>query len=235
MRVQSGFSLAEVLISLFLASLILSTLTQYYLSSKRQYLEAQKTVSDHFDLQWVSDLLADSIRRAGFTPCINIDKLRFKNPQLHALLLDKALIEVNRMSEHFFEVLDVPNRSQVILPASAAINPRKKIIIADCVHAEVHEIEDVAKNAFTDRVTLSKPLLFRYKKPIYFAEWLEEKWFIRPNSKKIPALYYQLVRAEELTPLIHSLSAEKKNTLVKVLLGLEGGKSRTLFVGMRTN
>ncbi|MFA6301797.1 MAG: prepilin-type N-terminal cleavage/methylation domain-containing protein [Legionella sp.] len=235
MKAQNGFSLAEVLISLFLASLILSTLTQYYLSSKRHYLEAQKIVSDHFDIQWVSDLLSDSIRRAGFTPCINIDKLRFKNPQLHAIILDKALIEVNRMSEHFFEVLDLPNRSQVVLPASAVINPSKKIIIADCTHAEVHEIADVEKNAFKSQVTLSKPLLFHYKNPIYFAQWLEEKWFIRPNSKKIPALYYQLVRAEELTPLIHSLSVEKENSLVKVLLGLEGGKSRTLFVGMRTN
>src|SRR5690242_19280686 len=75
MKKQFGFSLSELLISLLLASSIMAMLTQCYLNSKHQYMQAQKILALRFDLQWVSDLLADSIRRAGFTPCLGIEQL----------------------------------------------------------------------------------------------------------------------------------------------------------------
>ena len=70
------FTYTEILISLFLATFILTVLTQFYLSNKRHYIDTQKQLENHLDLQWVRELLSDSIRRAGFTPCVGIRQLR---------------------------------------------------------------------------------------------------------------------------------------------------------------
>jgi len=109
MTKQAGIGLSEVIISLFLASLILTLLTQLYLSNKRQYSEAQKLLETNFDLQWVSDLMSDSIRRAGFTPCLGIDQLktidrRNNDKTLLGLKIEQSplqLIQVNRTRELF--------------------------------------------------------------------------------------------------------------------------------------
>lgn len=88
---QTGFSLSEMLISLFLASIITITLTQFYIRSKPQYLKAQERLEINFDLLWIGDLLRDSIRKAGFTPCVSVEKLKTFDSR-HA---ERKIINVN--------------------------------------------------------------------------------------------------------------------------------------------
>jgi Tfp pilus assembly protein PilW len=53
----------------------MAALIQFYLTSKQHYLQTEKVLEAGFEVQWVMDLLSDSIRRAGFTPCLGLDHL----------------------------------------------------------------------------------------------------------------------------------------------------------------
>jgi hypothetical protein len=245
MNNQSGIGLSEVLISLFLASLIMTTLIQLYLSNKRQYIEAQKLLGVSFDLQWINDLLSDSIRRAGFTPCLGIDQLKsmdrrnFKStiPGLIIEQNSEQLIQINRMSESFTKVIDIQSPTRLIVSDGHLFKELHPVLIADCEHAEVHQILKVGKLEKNYFVILAKPLMFSYTPSVYMGEWFEEKWFIKQNNKKKPALYYKLFHTEELTTLIHSLRIQKKlvngKQLITIVMDLDDNKTQQLVVAVR--
>lgn len=245
MKFYQGFGLPELLISLLLASIIMTTLIQFYLDSKRQYIQAQKLLAARFDVLWVSDLLSDSIRRAGFTPCLAVEQLyvidRRNGARIHSGLLVEnkpgQSIKINRMSEDFSQVIKIPNSFQFVLSSSAFINGKRPIIIADCKHAEVHTIQQVEHVKEGYLVTLNKPLKFSYQASAYAGDWLEEQWFIKKNSTAISALYYRSFHLEELSSLIHSLQIKEQliheKRLIDIEMGLDGGKVHQLRVAVR--
>jgi len=245
MTKQAGIGLSEVIISLFLASLILTLLTQLYLSNKRQYSEAQKLLETNFDLQWVSDLMSDSIRRAGFTPCLGIDQLktidrRNNDKTLLGLKIEQSplqLIQVNRMSELFTQVIEIQSPTKVVVARDILFNEQRPVLIADCDHAEVHQILRVDTLPKSYLITLTRPLTFTFTRSIYIGEWFEEQWFIKKNAQKINSLHYKLFQTEELTSIVHSLEIKKtkvkQRELVDVVLGLDHNKTQSIIVAIR--
>lgn len=240
-----GFSLSEAVISLFIATIIMTTLMQMYLLCKQQYTKTQTLLSEKLDIQWVSALLTDSIRRAGFTPCLGIDKLvvedRRANKHVIAGLYHqnqpKPLIKVQRMHEQFASLLRIQNKQQILTQQGVAFNPNRPLIIADCMHAEIHNIERVDKELDGVAITLKEPLVFNYVKSVAVGEWLEERWFIKEKSANTTSLYYQLIQSEELTPLVrHFNVAEQKirnQRLIRVELILDAGKTYSLDTVVR--
>jgi hypothetical protein len=238
MNNQAGISLSEVLISLFLASLIMTVLMQLYLGNKRQYLQAQHVLSDNLEVQWVSDLFSDSVRRAGFTPCLGVDLMEIKDWRNSTRIISgietpsQQLIQINRMSEHFAKILKIQNALQVLVPDAEGLKEGHPVMIADCDHGEVHQVFGINKLANGYLITLKSPLMFSYAPSVYLGQWLEEQWFIKHNS-----LHYKLFQAEELTPLIHSLEVKEKRfhnkRLIEIILGLDHDKSRRLIVAVR--
>jgi hypothetical protein len=246
MKTHLGFGLPEILISLFLSSIIMTALTQFYLNTKHQYMETQKILAKHFDLQWISSLMADSIRRSGFTPCVSVDQLitadRREKPQIISGLKvynqPNSMIKISRMSEFFSSMVNIVGFNQITVAKGAVLHEKRPLILADCKHAEVHEIQRINKLDFGGYlITLSKPILFSYTETAYVGEWLEEKWFIKTNSRKVNSLYYQLVQTEELTPLVHSLEIIKRTAyqrqLLEVNMGLDENKVHHFTVAVR--
>ncbi|QLZ69538.1 hypothetical protein FOLKNPGA_02332 [Legionella sp. PC1000] len=245
MKKQRGISLTEVLISLFLASAIMTPLIQLYLGSKRQYLETEKILETGFDLQWVSDLLSDSIRRAGFTPCLGIDHLQVidrRNHQnrIHALQAGNQpnqFIQVNRMSEHFAKIIKIQGTTKILTQDPVILHKKRPILISDCEHAEIHELFDLEQQSKNSLVTLNKPLFFSYGPSAYIGEYLEEKWFIKKNINYVDTLHYQLVQTEELTPLIHFMHTRnrhiKEKQFLEIIMGLDENKMYELRVLVR--
>lgn len=245
MNHQSGFGLSEVLISLFLASLIMTTLGQLYLINKRQYNVSQGILETGFDVQWISELLSDSIRRAGFTPCMGINNLqtvdtRKKTTAIAAIKIDSSsrqLFQINRMDEVFAEIISIQTATELIVTSAAPFDEQHPILIADCEHAEVHQILKVDKLLKGYLVTLMRPLVFSYPSSTYMGKWLEEQWFIKKNTKGIKSLYYKLFQTEELTPLIHSLIINNRSVhgkqLVDVSMGLDDDSTHQFVVAVR--
>ncbi|MBI2786290.1 MAG: prepilin cleavage protein [Legionella longbeachae] len=245
MNRQMGISLSEVLISLLLASIMMTLLIQLYLNSKNQYIAAEKILSVGFDLQWVSDLMSDSFRRAGFTPCLGIDQLlvvdrRSNLEPIHALQIENQphqLIQVNRMNEHFTKIIKIESATEILVENPVVLQRKRPIMIADCAHAEVHSLFSVARQANGSLITLDKPLYFSYDKSAYLGEYLAERWFIRKNAKGNNTLHYQSIQTEEVSPLIHSLHIKNQRVhnkqFLEIMLGLDEGKTQKLMVAVR--
>lgn len=240
MKKQLGFSLSEVLISLFLASIITTILMQFYLSTKHQYVEAQEILSRNLDLRWTADLISDSIRRAGFTPCLNIDRL-FSSDQrkngaiIHALIIKnkpEQSIQIHRMHERFAQVEKIHRRTQIRVSDKVVFNEKRPLLIADCEHAEVQKIFSIEYYEGSQLITLDTPLQFSYGTSVYIGEFVEEQWFIKEKK-----LHYRSIHTEELTPLIHSLSAHEHRVhgrqFIEINLGLAEEKVRKLKVAVR--
>lgn len=245
MKKQAGVSLSEVLISLFLASVIMTLLIQFYLGSKHQYIEIEKILEAEFDMQWVDDLLSDSIRRAGFTPCLGLDQLQvidhrnYRN-NIHALNIENQpypFIQVNRMKENFAKLIKIESPTTLLVEHLITPNEKRTLLIADCNHAEIHEFFSMNQHVNETRITLRKPLVYFYETSAYVGEFLEERWFIKKNAQGQNTLHYQCLQTEEVTPLVHSLSIEKQyiqdKPFLKVILGLEDDKAHQLMIAVR--
>lgn len=246
MNNQQGIGLPELLIALFLASITLLTLMRHYLHSKQQVHHIKTVLEQSIELQLVTDLIRDSSRRAGFSPCSGIEHLkttdrRHAPKKLVAIEINlgsKPSLQINRMSEHFVSVLQILGPVDVLIAYNETLNRDHPILIADCYHAEVHEISQVRHTAAGQIITLNQSLAFRYYAPIYMGAWMEEAYFIhaKPNSKS--SLFYRLHHAEELTTFVHTLSARMEKhqgkTLLQVILGLENAQQLTIETQVRT-
>lgn len=240
MNRQRGMGVLELLIGLFLASSILTVLMQFYLNNKRQYTESQVALETWFDVQWVSGLLSDSIRKAGFTPCLGINQLTTKGLRgegLNALRSQPQSLRISRMSELFAPITAFQSSTELLVANEGSFKERHSLLIADCEHAEVHQILNVEQVVDGVLITLDKPLEFSYDSPVYAGEWLEEQWYIKTNEQGVRALYYKLVHSEELSPLIHSLEtkiqSEQGKQLVELVLGWDEDKKHNLTVMVR--
>ncbi|HAT1658025.1 TPA: prepilin-type N-terminal cleavage/methylation domain-containing protein [Legionella pneumophila] len=245
MRRQTGFGLSEMLISLFLASIITITLTQIYIRSKPQYLKAQELLEINFDLLWISDLLSDSIRKAGFTPCLSVEKLKTYDSR-HAEReiinfqienMPQAQLRINRMSDVYTEVINFMSPTQVVIQEPVISNIKHPLIISDCRHAEVHTVSKIDKLNNGYQITLKKPLKFRYDEIAYLGEWLEETWFTKQNEKCEKTLHYKLFQTEELSPLIHEFYVArrivKQRPVLDFTIGSDKEKFRKISVSVR--
>lgn len=217
MKKQIGLSLSELLISLFLASLLSTILMQAYLLNKRHYFTLQQALAENFDLLWVEDLLKDSIRRAGFTPCVGVEQLqsidrrtikkKFSGKNIE---IKNQELQINRMDEHFGRLVSVLSKQEIVVSAELSLRVGQSLLMADCQHAEVHQIIQKKKLPQGFLLTLDTPVFFTYPSLSYVGQWLEERWFIKKNQEGIDALYYQQAHSEELTPLIHSMIIKSK-------------------------
>lgn len=240
MKYQNGFSLIEILLALFISSIILSMLIQFYVNNRNQYLKAQKQLSQQFEVQWVGELMANSIRRAGFTPCINVDRLegvdrRTLGNMVQAVVVNNQSIQINRMEDDFIPLKAMKGASVLLL--TKPLNTKFPIIIADCQHVEINEIETIERLAQGFVVTLSKPLWFTYDDTAYVGSWLEERWFIKKNAFGKPSLYYHLFQTEELSPYIHALKVHeghlKNKRFFEVALSLENENDYKMLTAVR--
>lgn len=238
MNKQAGVGLAEFLITLLLATMISTALMRYYLTIKQQYNHIQTALEQSIDLQMVTDLIRNSTRMAGFTPCLGIEHLiavdrRNEQHSLHAIELGSEL-RINRMSEQFDTVLEAYSASAFLISSRQNLHQGQSILIADCFHAEVQIISEIKRVTNGQIIKISKPLSFTYIAPIYVGEWIEESYFIRSSARAEPSLFYQNKHAEELSPVIHDLSTVIMNKqLMRIILTLDKGKKIELFTRVR--
>jgi hypothetical protein len=232
MKRFEGLGLPEMLISLFLASLIMTALLQHYISIKQHYRTLQSTLDTANETQWVIDLIRHSIRQAGFTPCLRVDRLiardhRQGQNRLKAIDTDNVL-QINRMSSHFDEVNEWVNSSQLITTRTQTFHSESSLLIADCYHAEVVTAKAVKHMPNKQMISLNQALLFTYQPPVFIGEWIEERFFIRKSR-----LLYRYHHTDELTSTINTLSVHIKAAQVNVTIGQTNGQKLRITTRIR--
>lgn len=238
---QYGVSLTELMISLCLSSLLMMALIQTWLTGNRHYNQSQIILEQGFELQLVNELIRDSVRLAGFMPCIGITHLIAKDrrDKPHPLVAVDLIsdnshsITLARMGEDFVNVLQQIGPSRLLVDKGHSFNIGNAIVIADCYHAEVHVVADSKKTPRGWIVSLEKPLDFDYILPFHLGEWLEERFFIQKNREGKSALYYGTNHTEELTDQVNDLSIQLQSSLVRITLSLAKGGNVVLNTQVR--
>lgn len=242
MSCQYGASLTELMISLCLSSLLMMALIQTWLTGNHQYNQSQVILEQGFELQLVNELIRDSVRLAGFTPCIGINHLitkdrRNKSHPLAAVGLaadNSHSITLARMGEDFVNVVQQISPSRLLVEKGHSFDIGNVIVIADCFHAEVHIVSNSQKTRRGLIVSLEKPLDFNYTLPFYLGEWLEERFYIQKNREGKSALYYATNHREELTDLVNDVSIQLQSSLIHITLRLAKGGNIVLKTQVRT-
>lgn len=236
-KAQFGFGLAELLVSTLLGSLLIASLLTAYCHVRRQYLYVIQRVEAIYDLQRMIDYIRMSIRPAGFTPCMRVDRLvsadaRTGNRSLSAFMIDSAnsRLSIYRMSEHFERVIVHSERLEVLTQAKTRWYPGQYVIVADCYHAEVHSIRQIHAKNKTQTIELAEPLIFTYEQPVYFGEWIEASFYLKST-----ALYYQKGRSEVLSQQVQqfNLQHQYQHPYDVITFDLRGLGERLMHVATR--
>jgi len=212
-RKQAGFGLTELLVSFFISTLLILILTQHLLSVSRQHHQVHATLDQAMELQWVFDVIRDRVHHAGFTPCRRLDHLvsidtRDVPESLMPIELDQehhAKLYLRKMNEAAITQASIKTNTVFFMNKSVSLKPDRPIIIADCTHAEVHDVERIEPTRGGHLVYLKKPLVFDYEPQVYVAEWMVEAFYFKK------ALFYQQHRADKLTSHIKSIFFELEN------------------------
>jgi hypothetical protein len=213
-------SLVELMISLFLTSIILTALTHHYLSVKRHYQALQLSLEKDADLQWVIDLMRDSVHQAGFTPCLGINHL-IKTSPLSSIEIksetNQSLL-INRMSPYFNVLIDSPSSTRLLTTNAIRFKANRALMIADCYHMEIVSVTDVRLTASGQLLTLKKPLTFVYQPPVYLGEWYHEQFIVKESQ----GLFYQRLHQDQLTSRVKSMTLRlKHDDQVQIILSLD--------------
>lgn len=216
MNKQQGFGFIELLLALLISSLIGTLFVEFYLNTKKSYLKVEHELDLGFDKQWLADILSDSIRRAGFTPCLPINRLDALDRRINKTISAGLIVEntlrqhilVLRMNEQFTDLLGLRDRQSLLISNELALKVNRPLIIADCEHAEVHHIQSITHLKNQNLIQLEKPLHFQFSDHAFVGQWLEEEWFIRRSKRGRNTLYYRLGKIEELSEQVHGLRTQ---------------------------
>ncbi|WP_133131179.1 PilW family protein [Legionella yabuuchiae] len=236
-----GFSLTEVLIGMFISSILVLMVINQFLSVKHHVQYISHAMEQDIELQLVVDLMRHSIRHAGFTPCLNLEHLvtadrTQQNRSLSALNIEQGTsrIRIQRMNESF-EMVEVLLSDQTLLTGKA-FKTNQLVLIADCYHAEVQKIHRVRTKGDKVMITLEKPFLFNFHEPIYIGHWINEEYLIQRNNHS-ESLFYKQNHKEELTPLVKSMTislvTQPVGKIVRIHLEMLNEQNKQFSVRLR--
>jgi hypothetical protein len=240
---EKGLSLIEVMLNLFLGILLITALINHYLTAKSQYEHVNTLRVQAMELNTVENLLRESIRSAGFSPCLGFNRLNSmenlskKLTGVEVNLGKHQALRVSRMSE-IYEVVAEIAREEVLINGSRDYKKGDFIVIADCYHAEIRQIAFVSHRHARALIGLKKPLEFDYIAPVYLGEWVREEFYVKKNTDGENALFYDRGHPEELTHAVRKFSAQilinQEQSLVQVQLGLLHNQYMTLETKVRS-
>lgn len=243
----NGFSLLELLVSIFLITLLLTLVIQHFLIAKKQYNKAEILLNQVFEEQLVESVIRNSVHSAGFTPCLPLDALISESMPAGKPLVaieikhdseNNAELHVNRMNINFSKVNAISGSMVLHIAQPLSLKIGQRVLIADCYHAEVREVQNLQRVNTQYMVRLNAPLRFNYDNhETYLGEWIEEMFFIQNNKRGKRALFYRREHTEELIPGIKKFAlrwiSTKSKPLLQVQLNAGSEKDILLEIGVR--
>jgi type IV pilus assembly protein PilW len=170
-KVQRGFSLIELMISMTLGLLIILAVTYVFAGSRANYRQQEALSAVQESGRIALETLTRDIRMAGYPGCGNLTFLRHLSPDFSndtALTGTPAagaavpdVISVTRGSATLTSLVSMPATNQLQLASFAALGGAavgSQLLITDCSYTEVLQISGVA----TDLVTATLPLGRQY-------------------------------------------------------------------------
>ncbi len=214
-----GFSLIELLLSLLVLMLLTVIIMQYYCTHSQNYIKTKKSFNNFYDVVMIIEQMRASIRSAGFTPCVASNLLLSNDCELSLPIQiinnNQQRLRISRMDNNFTIVTSVLANNNIELDDSLDLHAHDLILITDCMHGELHTIQEVTNNS--KQLLLNKTLFFDYVAPIYIGKWITEDFFIQSTKSKHQALYYKYHKAEILSSNIDQMMVTITQKIKKIL------------------
>jgi hypothetical protein len=241
-----GIGLVECLVAVLMASLIILCLVQEYVHFKQHYVHIKMVLEEEMDQVAVVELMRDSIKKSGFTPCLNMDALHIVDGR-HGKMGLKSIeigdvnskLTLRRMSEEFNAVLKVSNPRELWVDNTYVFKPQDAVMVSTCYEAEIQTIASVHLVGHSQKITFDHSLSLHPEEfqSMYIGEFLEESFYIHDFKHK-RSLFYDLHHADELSPYIHSMAIQFKKKDQKkrldVRLGLSNAQSMDVSTFVRS-
>ena len=229
---ETGFCLTEQLLGVLLSSLILVGLVNYYITFKNQFLLSQIKMDELIEREQIINLLRHRIQHAGFTPCMNLKNLLSSdlNQPIHHMTIEptpKHTLTIRRMNEEFI-VAQMTN-DQTLMSHAKGIKFKNgdKIMVSDCHHAEVTEVESIKYSHLTTHITLSNSLRFDYRDSVYVGVFLDESFHLAQNGNQ-HSFVYHLNRSEVLSHSLNKFEVQlAEENKITILLRFNHDKTDT--------
>ncbi|MCH9689064.1 MAG: hypothetical protein K0U24_00815 [Gammaproteobacteria bacterium] len=234
---DAGFSLTELLICFSISMLLLLILIQHVLSVSRQYQHIHAVLDETVTLQWAFDVMRARIHHAGFTPCLGLNQLKTTDTRDKPELLQAIEVQssntpkliVRKMDEKHFGLVQQLAPNTLHLSHDVLI-PNRPVIIADCSHAEVHEIKHISQAKSGEIIQLKKPLVFEYGPEAYIGNWVSEAFFFRKSR----GLFIQQQRVDYMAAAEHAeFELKKKQADFVVMMRLVSRLGKTYILEAR--
>jgi len=222
MKRQSGLSLIEWMIGLFLGSCLLIIIGRHHLTTSHYTQTSLTRLTDLNDRLLISDLLITSVQQAGFTPCASTQNLIMTPafPPIELIQGNKQGLQVTRMSEAFTTVAAPPSSNELMLTEDLSLKRDDMILLADCFHAETLKVQQIRRVQQQWYITFQGLLQYPYTQPIYIGKWLNERFYLQNNAQGQPIFYYQIKHPEALSRSIKkielSLNSFEEHPLIHI-------------------
>ncbi len=181
---EEGFSLTELLVCFLVSVVLTSILVAHVISVSRQYQHTQAVLDETMELQWVFDVIRGRVYHAGFTPCVGLNQLKRVDTRERPEALKAIEVEagqkllIRKMDETAFGLVHIL-ASNMLRVKGVHLKAENPILISDCVHAEVHDIDSIHVTRAGNMLTLKKPLMFAYASEVYVGPWVSQAFFFR--------------------------------------------------------
>jgi hypothetical protein len=226
MNTCRGFTLLELTISCFLASVLMAFFMQQVFQFKRQSQVMHHQMNETMEIQWLIDFMRSRVYKAGFTPCRQLEDLiridtRAKPGTLRSIELNAKQdgFLLHHMDDDVLQIESQMNASTFRVH-STHIKKEHPVLVSDCYHAEVHTVAQVSHQGDDTVIVLKEPLIYDYPKPFYLGEWVTEAFFLR-NIGDNKALFYQYHRVDQLMPHVRSFKVKLGKARSHFLLNLK--------------
>lgn len=239
MKSLSGFMLLEILISLLLASVILTLLTRHFFHVKQVYRHHQSALEEANERAFIANLMRNKIQMAGFTPCGNVSNLNTSadnslQPPLKGLVIKPNSLQINRMSEPIGLVNRLLTRHLLEVSGAFKIKSGDRVMVSDCLHAELHQVDYTVHRQNQQLIGLQQALHYEYQLPAYIAPWVSERFYTKPNQTNRASLFYKAQHADELSANVDAIEVQVEGVLVRVRLLFNQITQLELFTALRT-
>ncbi|WP_367607334.1 hypothetical protein [Legionella sp. W05-934-2] len=192
-------SLSELLISLFLSTLLGSLLLQQYVSLSEN-TNRQLTLFKHqFEQTLLSKLITDSIHQAGFLPCGSQSTFDIWDASQSQWIKQQALITkpqqlIATYMDKNFQPLASDYSSMPVVAKAIGLSPNHAILLTNCRYSELNLIQSVKSMGSQYQIVLAYPSRFVIDEDSYIGLWHQDNFEFQHDT-----LFYGDQKRERIT------------------------------------
>lgn len=226
-----GFGLSELLIALFISSLMMTAICQLYLSVKNHYIWYEKQLDAMQERLLLIDWLTSLIHKTNAVGCFSmadkaVEAIAFDAPILpkhirRTVVPGSTVIKFNMVKTLYRIQKSWPNSSLIILAEKTDLKKKQTVMVGDCLSSMVTKISAISRSK--KQLSLSKRLKASYTKNAMIARYKRLYLYIRNVSKHSTLYLANDGSSQEISRDIESITIKEKqqnahSLLLEVLL-----------------